>query len=713
MVACGALGEQCRAVEVFWMRISGRLIVSGFMAAFSAVLAQNTPTDASGAGLQAHFDSAQHFQTAGNSDKAAAEYRAFLANAQGELAAEHAVAGDYARAVLLYKDALDLLPDSPALRLGSAKTALLMGDSSRAEALARAFIKDHSEAGLQLAQAHQILGRALLKMNRDQQAKEELLQAVALDASFANRYDLAVVCLDLDDERCAIETFKGMEQSFGDTAAIHMRFGLAYGNSDFVPHAIEEFRKTIAADPRFPSAHYCLAAALLSAGNEAKNLPEAEEELKKELAISPNDYLTYSALGKLAVASHHYSEAARYLKRAISLKASNPDAFLHLGEMYYDIGRAADAEAALRKAIELTRDPSRNRYQIQRAHFLLGRILMGQHNPEAARAEMQISRTYANKVLSQDKSELAGLLHNSSGPGAADVSSGSGFATIAVQQDSDPAAMRSVMAHEKHLAPAIADSYNNLGAIAAAGHNYSEALGYFEDASAWNPHLEGLDLNRGRAAFMASRFSEAIPPLTRYVRAHAGDSGTRGALAMSQFMVGDYKGCIDTFKTVEEKLSSIPQMEYVFAESLVETGQVASGKTRLEALERAHPEIADVHRALGEVFAAEEDRRSAAKELNTAISLNVSDSKAHYDLGKVEVESGQSAAAIPELEAATLLAPKDPTYHKELATAYSLASRQEEARIQFAIYEGLKGQQSPAVLSLSPRPTTNTSQLAH
>jgi tetratricopeptide (TPR) repeat protein len=654
--------------------------------------AQTRPANRAASDLQSEYVSAQHFQASGNLDQAAGEYRAFLANAQGELAVEHAVAGDYARAASLYENALALQPHSPALLLGYAKSVLLMGDPSQAEMLAQTLLKDASGNSPQLAQAHQILGRALLKMNRDQEAKGELQKAVGLDPSFANRYDLAVVCLDLDDGNCASQVFQEMEQTFGDTPAIHMRFGLAYGNSDFVPQAIAEFRKAIAEDPRLPGAHYSLAAALLSAGDDAKNVPEAETELKKELTISPNDFLTYAALGKLAVASHRYPEAIADLERATALSPGNPDAFLYLGQMYFDTNRPADAEVALRKSIALTRDPSRNRYQIQKAYFLLGRVLMQLHEPEAARTEMELSRKFANKGLSHDKSELAGLLNNSGAAGTERASNNSVATESPDSQEIDPAAMKSIDTFEKHLSPAIADSYNNLGAIAATDKNYSGALGYFEHAAAWNPALEGLDLNWGRAAFMASRFSEAIPPLSRYVKLHPGDSGIRGALAMSDYMTGDYRGCVETFKGVEDKLSSIPQMEFVFSESLVQMGQVHAGKTRLEALEAAHPEIADVHRALGEVFDSEGDRQSATKELRAAVSLNASDAKAHYDLGKVDIEAGETTAAISELESATRLDPKDPTFHKELAAAYGLASRKDDATKELAIYQKLMSQ---------------------
>jgi hypothetical protein len=111
-----------------------------------------------------------------------------------------------------------------------------------------------------LAEAHQILGRVLHKMNRLQESRGELEAAVALDPSLASEFDLAVVCLDLDDEQCAVRIFDGIEASLGDTPALHMQFGLAFGNSDFAPWAVTEFKKVIAEDPRYPGAHYCVAA---------------------------------------------------------------------------------------------------------------------------------------------------------------------------------------------------------------------------------------------------------------------------------------------------------------------------------------------------------------------------------------------------------------------------------------------------------------------
>jgi tetratricopeptide (TPR) repeat protein len=640
--------------------------------------------------LQGHYEAAQHAQQSENLSQAAKEYRAFLCEAQEKLALGHAGVGDWARAAGLFDQAVALEPDSWSLRLEYAKTAVASGDFSRAEAQARAVIDGSRDDSTLLAEAHQTLGRALLKRNQDQDARKEMEEAVKLNPTFANGYGLAVACLDLDDEKCATQMFQEMERSFGDTPAIHMQFGMAYGNSDFVPQAIAEFRKTIAENPRFSGAHYSLAAALLSAGDDAKNMQEAETELKKELEISPRDFLTYAALGKLAVTNRRYGEAETYLKRATALNPENSDAFLYLGQMYFDTNRPVDAETALRKAIELTRDPSRNRYQIQKAHFLLGRLLMQEHKPDEAHAEMAKAQRLANKDLSHDKNALAGLLSNAAATGAGGELEDPNQKASNAALDSGPAARNDLSAFERRLSPAIADSYNNLGVIAASNQNYEEALDDFQQAAKWNPKLEGLDLNWGRAAFLASKYTEALAPLSRYVRVHPEDSGVRGALAMSQFMTGDYAGCVATFSGAEEKLASIPQMEYVYADSLVRTGEVGGGRSRLESLETAHPEVGEVHRSLGELYASLGDPLKATRELKTAILLNASDAESHYELGRIETKSGDVAAAILELETATKFEPENPLYHRELAAAYRLASRRDDAARQLEIYQSLE-----------------------
>jgi tetratricopeptide (TPR) repeat protein len=645
----------------------------------------NNGTVGSGS-LRQQYKDAQELQRTGQLSGAAEQYRAFLADALGELALGYGQLKDYTHAAPLFDEALTLKPGSPSLLLDYARTALVLGDLAHAKTLATEFIQKYPGNREQLAQAHQVLGRTLLKLNQNQEARKELEAAVELDPTFPNGYDLAVACLDLDDEMCAVQIFDEMEKSFGDTPEMHMAFGRAYGDSDFQPRAVTEFKRVIAENPRLPGAHYLLGAVLL-ATNDSEG---AETELKKELAISPHDSMTYAALGKIAATRHNYPEAETYLKKAILYGSRSPDAYLFLGQMYFATNRSAEAEAALRQCILLTTDVSLNRYQVQQAHFLLGRILVQKGQQDAARAEMNIARDLANKTLAQDKSKLAGLMDTSESENVQAATAEAGTVSPLAATGTDPLVVRRVESLKEQFRLPVADSYNNLGAIAATNNDYSDAVKYFERSAVWNPSLEGLDYNWGRAAFAGSQFADAIMPLSRYVRAHPDNIGARSVLAISQFMTGNYHGCIEALQPAIGKTDLAPQAEYVYAESMVRTGQIASGAERLRELEKLHPEIPDVHRALGEALGQLGEKQQALEELRTAIQLSPGDADTHYALGKRELESGNIAAAIPELEAATRLLPNSEKFHRELADAYKAALRPADAQKEMETYSLLR-----------------------
>jgi tetratricopeptide (TPR) repeat protein len=630
--------------------------------------------------LRQHYIDAQELQRASKLNEAAEQYRAFLAEALGELAMGYGLVQDYAQAAPLFDEALTLEPESPSLLLAYSQAALA-GDPAHAKTLATEFLQRYPGADREkLAQAHHVLGRALLKLNQNQDARKELEAAVALDPTFLNGYDLAVACLDLADEKCAAQIFSEMEKSFGDTAEVHMAFGRAYGDSDFQPRAVTEFRRAIEKNPRLPGAHYLLAAVLLATGDDETHVGSAEAELKKELIVSPHDSMTYAALGKIAATHHNYPEAETYLKKAISLGSQSPDAYLYLGQVYFSTNRFSEAETALRQCIQLTTDISLNRYQVQKAHFLLGRILTQKGQQDAAHVEMDISRELANKTLAQDKSNLTGLTDPS---GTRDLPATPQEFTAASSLSAtkaDPMTLRKIESTKEKIRLPVADSYNNLGAIAASNNDFPNAVTYFKRAAVWNPSLDGLDYNWGRAAFAGSQFAEAVMPLSRYVKSHPGDTGGRSVLGISQFMIGDFHGCVSTLNSLIGKIDLAPQVEYVYAESMIKTGQIALGTGLLRTLEKSHPEIPDVHRSLGEALNQQGEKERATEEFRTAIQLSPRDADSHFDLGKMQLEGGQMASAVLELEEATRLLPKSEKFHEELANAYTAAHRPADAQ---------------------------------
>ena len=168
-------------------------------------------------------------------------------------------------------------------------------------------------------------------------------------------------------------------------------------------------------------------------------------------------------------------------------------------------------------------------------------------------------------------------------------------------------------------------------------------------------------------------------------------------------MTANYKGTIATLKGAGQDITSIEQMQFIQADSLVKTGEMAQGITQLETIEAAHPEVEDVHRGLGEAYEAQGEKAKGFAELNKAIELNGNDAEARYDMGKAEMGSGENADAIHQLEIAVRLLPDDSRFHRELARAYRLGSRIGDAQKEFAIYEKLSAP-SAANQSAAPIP---------
>jgi Flp pilus assembly protein TadD len=106
-------------------------------------------------------------------------------------------------------------------------------------------------------------------------------------------------------------------------------------------------------------------------------------------------------------------------------------------------------------------------------------------------------------------------------------------------------------------------------------------------------------------------------------------------LGISFFMLKDYSGTVETLRPIEQELGSAPQLDYMYAQSLVLTGDYDHGVGRLQRMSNANPSIAEVHRALGEAYASHGEYQQARGELSTALHLNAADSEATDQLAVV------------------------------------------------------------------------------
>ena len=702
--------------EAARVRISRSLVLLGSFALLTVITAQaqvSNPTAPGRNPLQQHYEAAQSFQASGNLQGSAVEYRLFVAEALHRIAGAHASIADFAKALPLFDEALNLAPSDVDLRVDYAEVCRQAGDLPKARLLAQGAVD--AESGN--AKAHLVLGRTLSQLGNVAAATQQFEAAVVIQPTFDNGYTLATAYLQAKDEPNATRVFSEMLTAFGDSPEIHMKFGSAYGTAGYPNQSIEEFKKVIAKNDKYPGAHYSLGAAYLVGLSDAI-YPEAAEEFRKELELNPNDYNSHFQLGAIELKQHKLPEAQADLSRATELDPKNPDAYVSLGQLYNELNRTSDAEAALRKAIALTTDVSRNHYQVQRAHYLLARLLLQSGRQDEGKAEMQISQELMQKSVLQNQGK---------DPGAGqDAEAAAPDAPVAAAKEAPgaPAMVKQVESFESQLGPAVADAYNNLGAIAAGNNDFASALGYFQKAFDWKPALDGLDFNWGKAAFLANQFGQAVGPLGRLLQAHPDNPWARTALGTSFFKLKRYGEALKTLQPMESKLDGDPQLGSIYAVCLVKTGEYDRGVAQLQTLAKKDPDAAATHEVLGEALAGHGDFKNAAEELRAAVRLDPESAVAkynlastlielhendeaqallvelaktgwqnphvYYSLGKLQLGRGDVKAAIADLETAAKLSPNSGPIHHELAEAYRQDSRNADADREMKLYEALK-----------------------
>jgi len=409
--------------------------------------------------LQQHYDAARTFQISGDQEQATAEYKAFLGEALRQIADANMGAHNFEDASKLFTEALTLAPENSEANLDYATLHLEQGKPKEAQALA--------ERAIQLspgnARSQYMLGAALFQQQDYTGAKEHLEKAVVADPKFEIGYLLGVTYVKLQDLNRATILFNEMTVGLGDTPQIHVLFGRAYREGDYLDQAISELRKALAKDSRIKGARYLLAMAYLERDGDS-GFGEAVPELEAELKVNPDDARTHYMLGYIALKRHDGRPAEEELSRAAELDPVNPDPLISLGQLYFDAGRLPEAEKIFRRAIAVTQDPSRNGYQVNRAHYALGRILLQTGREDEGKKELQISADLRDKPHPERRG-MGGL---ADAPTLDDTTSD----PAVPKANLSPAPSQSSSALAEEFKPAIADSYNNLGVIAAGNKDF-------------------------------------------------------------------------------------------------------------------------------------------------------------------------------------------------------------------------------------------------
>jgi tetratricopeptide (TPR) repeat protein len=159
-----------------------------------------------------------------------------------------------------------------------------------------------------------------------------------------------------------------------DVAYGHFQLAYVYTALHRATDARTEYERAIALDPKMPEAYLNLGLLLLEKEPAAAIAP-----LKKAVALLPAQSRPRILLGVAQERSSDFTAAANSFGGALRLDPNDQETLLHLGNLYLNLKRPADAEAKFRNA--LAKEP-----KSAAAAYGLAQSLAEQNKPEAQEA---------------------------------------------------------------------------------------------------------------------------------------------------------------------------------------------------------------------------------------------------------------------------------------------------------------------------------------
>lgn len=306
------------------------------------------------------------------------------AGVRHQLAEVFAVSGRYAEAIAEFDRAAAEATESPAQKLSSelrrAETLKLTGQEDAARAIFEAIVNFYKEKQPEGAAELTSVARALVQLERFQDANDIYREAIAADASyidaqlgagelFTEKYnygDAAQFYADAleinpNSARALIgvarnkrgeggeETFAALNRALQINpnlpGALTFRAGLTLEERDYA-EATVDLEKAARINPRSLDVHAVKAAMLYLQDRDY------EPEVAAAIAISPRYGMIFNVLSRYATMTRRTAQAATFARRAVEISPKLWSAHLDLGMALLRLGQMNEGRAEVEKAFQ-------------------------------------------------------------------------------------------------------------------------------------------------------------------------------------------------------------------------------------------------------------------------------------------------------------------------------------------------------------------------
>jgi tetratricopeptide (TPR) repeat protein len=498
-----------------------------------------------------------------------------------------------------------------------------------------------AEMDPQNALAWTIKGEALLRSGNYPDAARAFDKALEVKREAEPLYALGIAQLGLGEKQRAAETFSQFLAQVGDAGWSRVLVGRAYEEQALFAEAVQEFQEALRRDPATSNANYFWAVTSMQANGGNPN-PEVYSHLRAELQLNPRHFEANYMLGFLASTTRDDRESDRFLHLAAEIRPSEPETWVFLGLNAQKQKANRTAEAHLRKAIKLSEnlDPKEH-FEIRKAYFGLGRILMATGRTKEAEAVLNKARELQAQNLGKIRKTNAAIEGRSETevaesdapfvPGSDSDHPLSVSKENAITKDNASSRSNPEKKTEKYLETVLGASLNDLATAEALQEKYQEAFNHYREAARWDRQIPGLDRNLGLAAYFVNDYGEAIRLLKKTVNAAPHDEHARAVLGLAYFAKEDFAKAVRTIAPIAERAQQDPQLGSAWAKSLDEIGNKRGA--------------ARVHHQLGLALLKSQDVSEGVRHLEEAERLQPDENSIHVDLEAAYQKAGRTADA--------------------------------------------------------------------
>jgi tetratricopeptide (TPR) repeat protein len=446
--------------------------------------------------------------------------------------------------------------------------------------------------------------------------------------------------------------------------------------------AVDRFPALLQSYPDVPYLHYAYG---LSLEKKAGRDKEAIRLMREEISVSPQSELPWIEISRLQLRLGSAKEALGAAQKAVALGPTNKVARERLVaalESIGDTGRAMSERRAANKLTAVQNAPEK------RVILLYKNAAAGQALASEVKGDQELwnraMREHGEEQYSASATHLKEWLRQN-------PENGTGWAVLGLNEFSLGDFDNALIHLDRGAQFGLSGSPESLQ---SARYTFGVLLiraGEFERAS----DVLALALKSGPLD-QKVEYALGLALLRRREMPGQGkeqNSGVVSSAGKIAILLGNsqYDAAFPEFRRLIKENPSVPFLHYAYGTALLAVSEFDEASAQMTAEMSISPASELPSIRLASIALRQHDFADAITWSRRALLLAANSAEGHYLLGRALLDSGDDAAALPELEAASRLSPASPEIHFNLAKAYARAKMPEKAERERATFSQLNG----------------------